>query len=175
MGQYFRIVNLIKKQYIDLDRLGEGIKFSALGSGLNGIILGRLLASPGQWDAPGILKRYGDPDKDDVYVGLWAGDRIVIPGDYDKPRNYSLSSSADQTEDNLYFHVTDNPEYENITDKVIEWLAKEEWTAEMLAKNAANDQELLQKLSDLVLINNNEIMKNSLEIVIGSNWIEKLK
>ena len=175
MGQYFKIVNLTKKQFIDIGGLGDNIKFSGLGSGLNGIVLGRLLASPGQWDAPGFLKQYGDPNKDDVYVGLWAGDQIVIPGDYDKPKNYDLSPSTDVPTENLYNLVSDNPEYEDITDKVIVWLAKDEWTAEILAKSAANDRELLQKLSDLVFIDKNEIVRKSLENTLGSNWSKKLK
>ncbi|WP_224994897.1 hypothetical protein [Cesiribacter sp. SM1] len=120
MGQYFKIVNLTKKQFIDIGGLGENNKFSGLGSGLNGVVLGRLIASPGQWrNAPGLLKLYGDPEEHDVYVGMWAGDRIVVPGDYDEPKNYSLFPSTYVPEENLYFHVSDNPEYEDITDKVI--------------------------------------------------------
>ncbi|WMI68216.1 hypothetical protein [Mangrovimonas sp. YM274] len=174
MGQYFKIVNVSKKQFIDIDSLGENNKLGFIGQGLNGIALGRLLTSSGKdWDED-FFKAFGNPNSDKIYMGIWAGDKIVVAGDYDEPDTNGIKTSdAENGNRNLYDKT--ESDYENITDEIIKWLANDEQTAEMLVNRAEKDSELLQKLSDLVFIEQNKQMKKSLEKILGSDWTKRLK
>lgn len=68
MGQYFRIVNIDRSEYLDPAGFGDGAKLAqfAWGSGRTMTALALLLSSP---------------KKDDEVVGRWAGDRVVLLGD----------------------------------------------------------------------------------------------
>ena len=76
MGQYWKAVNLDKHEYIDRYKLGCGAK------------LYEQLASPGVGQALVILlavmpeKRGGGDLTPDPVIGRWAGDRVVLAGDY---------------------------------------------------------------------------------------------
>lgn len=79
MGQYYLVVNLDKKEYINPHKFGDGAKLMEFASSGGGtmLALGILLA-----DGNGL----GGGDLQDVedlpIVGSWAGNRIVIVGDY---------------------------------------------------------------------------------------------
>jgi len=77
MGQYYFIVNLDKEEFIHPHRFDDGLKL--LEFGVSGIAtmtgLAILLAD-------GNGRGGGDLETDNPIVGSWAGDRIVIAGDY---------------------------------------------------------------------------------------------
>ena len=174
MGQYFMIVNESKKQFIEISDLGENNKFGYVGQGLNGIALGRLLTSSGADWQDDFYAEFGHPEKDFLHMGAWAGDKIVIAGDYDLADTNGIKTSTPDTPNfNLYSKAED--EYEDITDRVIGWLANNIQTSEMLAERAKRDSDLLKKLSDLVFVNQNQQMKESLENIIGKDWTKLLK
>lgn len=174
MGQYFKIVNESKKQFIDICDLGENNKFGYVGQGLNGIALGRLITSSGtDWEKD-FYKEFGNPEKDLLYIGAWAGDKIVIAGDYDLPDTNGITTST-QEEPNLNLYSKLDEEYEDVTDKVISWLANNLQTSQMLAERAKRDLDLLKKLSDLVFVNQSQQMQESLENVIGKDWTKLLQ
>jgi len=77
MSQYYRIVNLDKKQYLHPHKFGEGTKLLEFGPSGNGTMFGLaiLLLS-------GNNKSTGDLRSEKPIIGSWAGDRIVIAGDY---------------------------------------------------------------------------------------------
>lgn len=76
MGQYWKAVNLDKRQFISPWALGSGAK------------LWEQLANPGPGQALIILlaampqPRGGGDLKADPVIGSWAGDRVVLVGDY---------------------------------------------------------------------------------------------
>ena len=75
MGQYYYVVNLDKKQFLYPHKLGDGLKlWEMAASGGCGKALIPLLS-----DGNG---RGGGDFNDNPLVGSWAGDRIVISGDY---------------------------------------------------------------------------------------------
>lgn len=81
MGQYFKIANLDKKEFLSPHTLGAGVKqWEMVGSvGVSAALLILLGNSAG--------KGYGDlcSDEGDIdknFSGRWAGDHIVIAGDY---------------------------------------------------------------------------------------------
>lgn len=92
MGQYYLIVNVTKKQIIRPNKFGDGLKLMEFGiSGFGAMYaLAALLAS-------GNNRGGGDIPSDHPIIGSWAGDSIVITGDYGD--NGLFGASPDQ---NLY-------------------------------------------------------------------------
>lgn len=81
MGQYHYVVNLDKRQYLHPHTFGQGLKLMEFGSDGGGTMLALavLLAGDngrggGDFHEPGSGLR--------ELVGSWAGDRVVIAGDY---------------------------------------------------------------------------------------------
>lgn len=77
MGQYHKIVNIDKKQYVNPCTLGDGYKlleFGFLGMGTMTGLAVLLACSNG--------RGWGDLDSEKEIIGSWAGDRIAIVGDY---------------------------------------------------------------------------------------------
>ena len=77
MGQYYKLVNITKGQFIEPLSFNDGSKLLEFGSSGDGTMLGLsiLLAS-------GNGRGGGDLFSDKQVVGSWAGDQIVIAGDY---------------------------------------------------------------------------------------------
>lgn len=78
MGQYWKPVNLDKKEFLDPHKLGCGLKLMEQASIFpgTGTALLLLLASSNK------RRGGGDPDDGHAVVGRWAGDRIVMIGQY---------------------------------------------------------------------------------------------
>jgi len=85
MGQYFLIVNETKKEYINPMNLGGGLKLWELTANREVRILPFLLRQSSSSGGGDIKKHY-------KYAGRWAGDRIVVVGDYDKSKLYERAS-----------------------------------------------------------------------------------
>lgn len=80
MGQYHYVVNLDKEEYLHPHAFGDGLKLLEFGASGCGTMtaLALLLARD---NGPG----GGDMHSDDPLIGRWAGDRVIIVGDYGKP------------------------------------------------------------------------------------------
>lgn len=80
MGQYFYIANLDKREYLHPHKLGMGLK------------LWEICANSGAGVVPYMLRKSdegggGDQNDDKAkWCGRWAGDRIVVIGDYDSSK-----------------------------------------------------------------------------------------
>lgn len=82
MGQYYKIVNLDKGQYLKPHKFNDGAKLLEFGDGgLTMTALAVLLAD-------GNNRGGGDLRSDNPVIGSWAGDRIVIAGDYADPEKF---------------------------------------------------------------------------------------
>jgi len=83
MGQCYIIVNLDKKQYINPRKFGDGVKLIEFADSTPGTMtaLAVLLAD-------GNGRGGGDLRSDNPIIGSWAGDRIVIAGDYADPGKF---------------------------------------------------------------------------------------
>ena len=106
MGQYYKIVNLTKKQFMFPHNFGDGAKLCEFGSSGTGTMfaLAALLAS-------GNGRGGGDINSDDPIIGSWAGDQIVITGDYDDDGKYGVPNST-----NLYSYAGE--EYKDISEEI---------------------------------------------------------
>lgn len=89
MGQYFAIVNLDKKEYVHPHNLDHGAKlWEICANNLGGLLLFLLRKSN---ETGG-----GDVDDPEQYemAGRWAGDRVVVIGDYDSSKLYQQAKNS---------------------------------------------------------------------------------
>lgn len=106
MGQYHKVVNLDKREFLNPHGLGDGLKLreqTDSGPGGTATALIVLLAvSSGRGGGDLTV-----PDENNTIVGRWGGDRIAIVGDYEEPEDlpneplggyiYKLCIRADST------------------------------------------------------------------------------
>jgi len=94
MGQYFRPVNIDKHEYVCPWCIGGGAKLWEWAANTQGAIFTLLLRKSDQTgggDFYGYRKGFAEGgrvplDDENGVVGRWAGDRIVLVGDYDSSR-----------------------------------------------------------------------------------------
>lgn len=94
MGQYCLLVNEDTQEYISPHQLGCGAKlWEICANDLPGVLPYLLFQSSGQGG--------GDPlNQPNDHLGRWAGDRIVVAGDYDRSGLY-------QTADAVYDEISE--------------------------------------------------------------------
>lgn len=91
MGQYFKAINLDKKEYVCPWCIGGGAKLWEWAANAQGSVFTLLLrksSESGGGDFFGYRKGYGEGSlvpKDGI-AGRWAGDRVWLAGDYDESR-----------------------------------------------------------------------------------------
>jgi hypothetical protein len=83
MGQYYKIVNLTKNEFLDPSVFGEGLKLLEFGCDSNGVLtaLAVLLANSNDRGGGDL---HGVPEDFPIQAGRWAGNEIVVAGDYAK-------------------------------------------------------------------------------------------
>jgi hypothetical protein len=77
MGQYHIICNVDKGEFLYPHKFGQGLKFAEFASSGDGIMYGLAVLLANNLGGGG-----GDLRTDSGLAGSWAGDRIVIVGDY---------------------------------------------------------------------------------------------
>ena len=94
MGQYHKVYNVDRKELLHAHRLGCGLKLmEQVGfprSTADALFL--LLANSNG-------RGGGDARPDNELIGRWAGDRIVVQGDYAEPTDQGFLESEDDYED----------------------------------------------------------------------------
>lgn len=113
-GQYHIIINLTKREYLHPHNFGDGLKLMEFGLSQCGTMSGLAILLSNSNGRGG-----GDLDSRNPIVGSWAGDNIVIVGDYaDK---YFI----DGYEHDLFSYVLDN--FKDISFEVIDALCDDEY------------------------------------------------
>ena len=125
MGQYYKIVNIKKKQYITPHTFGDGSKLMEFSMSANGVLAGLAILL-----ADGNGRGGGDLHSENDMVGSWAGDNIVIAGDYADDGKFV--KDADK---NLY-HIA-SIEGEDISIKVLGTLFDDSYYFSEFRKNRA--------------------------------------
>jgi len=117
MGQYYLVVNLDKGEYLYPHKFGDGLKLLEFGASGCGTMTGLAVLL-----ADGNGRGGGDLHSDNPIIGSWAGDRIVIAGDYaDK---WTLGAPPDK---NVYDWATE--EFTDISEQVISALRDDPYLA----------------------------------------------
>lgn len=127
MGQYYKIVNVKKKQYITPHTFGDGAKLMEFSMSANGVLAGLAILL-----ADGNGRGGGDLNSENEIVGSWAGDNIVVAGDYADNGNFL---PADKQDVNLYQVASE--EGEDISLKVLDALCDDRWFFEEFRKHRA--------------------------------------
>lgn len=123
MGQYYKIVNIKKKQYISPYIFGDGSKLMEFSMSANGVLAGLSILL-----ADGNGRGGGDLNSDNDIVGSWAGDNIVIAGDYADEGKF-----VKEADRNLYNVANAG---EDISLKVLDALLDDKWFFLEFRKNA---------------------------------------
>lgn len=111
MGQYFYVLNLDKRQYLNPHCFGDGLKLLEFGCSSEGTMTGLTLllrksteGGGGDFNSDG-YREEGIPYRNSIeIVGSWAGDRIAIVGDYDDSKLYQEARESWQ---NVSHYVLD--------------------------------------------------------------------
>jgi hypothetical protein len=77
MGQHYLVVNPQKRQYLDPTRFGDGLRLMEFGAAGAGTMMGLAILL-----ADGNGRGEGDLRSESPIVGSWAGNPIVVAGDY---------------------------------------------------------------------------------------------
>lgn len=105
MGQYYIIVNVDKHQMIKPHKFGDGLKLMEFGNSQFGTLLGMAVLL-----ADGNNRGGGDLRTDNQIVGSWAGDRIVVAGDYADPGKHLEHVSLSLLEEAMQAYEYDSPD-----------------------------------------------------------------
>ena len=117
MGQYYKIVNIDKKQWLDPHMFSDGIKLLEFGCNGNGAMTAlAVLLADGNGRGGGDLTTTMETDPDKL-VGSWAGDRIVIAGDYADKGGFGAPGDS-----NLYIEADGDEAYEDISSRILKVL-----------------------------------------------------
>ncbi len=139
MGQYYLIVNLDKKQYLHPHKCGDGLKLLEFCCSANGTLtaLAILLAD-------GNNRGGGDLRSNHPIIGSWAGDRIVIAGDYADEGKFTPDPAR-----NLYGVAHD--EYQDISRQALRAMADDSYLAAEMKKNTSWQGEHSQPVYDYAM------------------------
>ena len=90
MGQYFKLVNMDRKEVVNPWKIGSGVKFWEWMANPHGRVLLWLLRQSNEGGGGDIADR-------DEYttLGRWAGDRRTLIGDYDASGLWDASNTKD--------------------------------------------------------------------------------
>ncbi|RLF36595.1 MAG: hypothetical protein DRM99_02340 [Thermoplasmata archaeon] len=147
MGQYYIIVNLDKKEYIHPHKFGDGLKLLEFGCSANGTMTAlAILLADGNGRGGGDL--FDENGNSPAIVGRWAGDRIVIAGDYADGMKFLEGVSKEELQKiankfvyeeyrkaenvNLYHYAKEK--FKDISEKVIEAMKCDGYIRETLKK-----------------------------------------
>ncbi len=114
MGQYFKVVNKTKRQVMCPHKFGSGAKLMEFSSDSMGIMQGLAILL-----ADGNNRGGGDLRSDNPIIGSWAGDEIVVTGDYADEGKF-----CDDPTQNLY---QNSEKYKDVSFDVISALCEDSW------------------------------------------------
>lgn len=113
MGQYWKPVNLDKKEFIHAHKLGSGLKMVEQAGFSSDVAAALILLLSPLPDGP----RGGGDCKAHPILGHWAGDRIAMVGDYSK--------DSDLPGVDNFASIYDDDSYTDISDQVADLLRQE--------------------------------------------------
>lgn len=160
MGEYFLVVNPVKKQYLNARRFGENVKRSGILNGKHAMALGLLLC---------------DSKGEHPLFGSWVGDPVMVAGDYSNPNPAGIQTSTEETPTRNLNDVA-REEYEDISrDAIIMLMSEWDYWIDCFVEDAKTSRWLLIELGYIVFQNNFEPLRESLEKFFGRDWTKRFK
>jgi hypothetical protein len=167
MGQYFKIVNPVKRQYIDIgDFAGENEKASGVMQGYHAVAVAVLVCKLDE-----VRHNFGP------LAGSWYGDPVITAGDdYGEPDQYGIKTSTEQNpQRNLNLMATE--EFEDITYQALAMLCqgREGFAEEMVHRAKESPGYVLVDLGNTVFQVGCEPLERALNDILGSDWTKQYK
>jgi hypothetical protein len=132
MGQYHYVINQDKREFLHPHKFNDGLKLLEFSSGgLTTMALASLLATSNG-------RGGGDLHADHPLIGSWAGDRIVIVGDYYQANDVAGTDNPWMEPDELSEPWTD------ISDAALDMLRGDEWIASRIKRAEEAEWSLLK-------------------------------
>lgn len=152
MGQSYIIVNVTKKEYLSAYPFGDFPKLMEFGTSGMGTMTGlAILLADGNGD------NGGDITIDPVsgIVGRWAGDSIIVAGEYADKKGQPL---------NLYktAQISKKSPYKDISFDVVFALMADDYVRKEYIKNEDLDQEVIKEFNTI----HKQLQKNSKNMVL---------
>lgn len=119
MGQYYRVLNITKKEFIHPHKFGDGMKLLEFGASAEGTMCALALLL-----AEGNGRGGGDIDSSNPIIGSWARGQIVVAGDY--------ADAESGSEDNLFAQSQNEP-WVDISEKILSAMLDDRYLAASLA------------------------------------------
>jgi hypothetical protein len=175
MGELFKIINPVKKQYIDAQRFSENAKNSGILRGNHAIAVALLVCN---------VEQVGDYWKNHKggygeLAGSWYADPIIIAGDdYGQPDMFGIKTSTEENpERNLNWMAKE--EFEDISYKAIAMICEgREGFAEELAEEDSKSvyaDRLLVHLGNVVFYVGCAPLEKALAKYFGDDWVSRYK
>jgi hypothetical protein len=162
MGQYFKIVNPVKRQYIDAIRFSENIKASGYMRGYHAVALAVLVCHAAE-----VAHHYGP------LAGSWYGDPVIAAGDdHGQPDQYGFKTST-ETAPQRNLNQLAHEEFEDISYPAIAMLCqgREGFATEIAAKAAATpSRHLFVQLGNVVMLVGCDLLEQALAEAFGREW-----
>jgi len=136
MGQYYLIVNLDKQQFLHPHKFGSGMKLTEFSGDYQSVMQGLAILL-----ADGNNRGGGDLNSEDPIIGSWAGDRIVISGDYADVGKFVDDSWIVPmvSLDDLNVFTFADKSFEDLSDKIIQVIAEAEGSYNRMSKLDLSD------------------------------------
>lgn len=147
MGQYYYPVNVTKRQFIHPHKFSDGLKLMEFGAGGEGTMLAlAVLLADGNGRGGGDILGVDDLP----VVGSWAGDQIVLSGDYSDPGKFvppefagpdhvdAADRKNDSCKNGYNLHQVAERHFEDISGAVWEVLLRDPWTKEDVGERLAS-------------------------------------
>lgn len=175
MGEYFKIVNPVKRQYIDARRFNENVKASGVLYGNHGVAVALLVCNfeqVGRSDGKP-NHRYGE------LAGSWFADPIIIAGDdHGEPDMFGIKTSTQENPDrNLNRRAEE--EFEDISYRAIAMICEGRiGFAEEIAETAVNSvrpESYLVHYGNVVFTVGCVPLKKALAKYFGDDWVARYK
>ena len=167
MGQYFKIVNPVKRQYLDPMRFYESVKASGFLYGYHAFAVALLVCNSEE-----VRHDYGP------LAGSWFGDPIIAAGDDNgQPDRYGVKTSTEEDPTrNLNQMARD--EFEDVSYKALAMLCegREGFAREIVERSAEQPGDrFLLDLGNVVFQVGCEPLKHALIEIYGADWTKKYK
>jgi hypothetical protein len=121
MGQYYKIVNLDKKEFLEPHDFNDGSKLMEFGLSGMGVMSGLAILL-----ADGNGLGGGDLGSENPIIGSWKGDRIVVAGDYSE-------KMVKGTKENVYNYA--NQHFKNVSAETLAALLDDRYYKKKLKRN----------------------------------------